>query len=207
MVNLKPTTFCHDIIAEVVEVSISTRYKKVMNLGIKTQGNSRWAAVAWEEDASRLENEVQRNHVYHIDGFYVREVKKDYDFNFGRALKFTLKSNTVFTDLTKMYLLSDEPVLPLEEDIKIYKSIQECVNENYKTNITVGLDVFVKIPFSQGNIDIPLRWGALTDGNIKITTMVKNFSDPSINYETGQSITAYDICIMGFMVVAAKHTK
>ncbi|KAJ8674457.1 hypothetical protein QAD02_005719 [Eretmocerus hayati] len=211
IVNLKPTTFCHNLIVEVVKVSVSTKNKKVMNLEIKTQGNSRWAVVAWENDATRLENEVHRNHVYHIDGLYIQKVDGLSDFTFGKTLKFTLKSNTVLTDLTKMYLLSDEPVPLLEKDIKIYKSIQECVNENYKNNMAVGaykllhnfhdrhlnsyyllgLDAFVKIPFAQGNIDISLRWGALTDGNIKITTMVKNFTDPSITFETGHSITAY----------------
>ncbi|KAJ8680779.1 hypothetical protein QAD02_016566 [Eretmocerus hayati] len=58
-------------------------------------------------------------------------------------------------------------------------------------DILTGLKAFIEVPFVQGNIDIPLRWGVLTDGRIKITTAIKNYCDANITFEIGQSITAY----------------
>ncbi|KAJ8675537.1 hypothetical protein QAD02_011323 [Eretmocerus hayati] len=175
-----------------MKFSVSTKYKKVMNLELKTKENCRWAAVAWEEEAVRLENEVQKGHVYHFDGLYVQDGNELGDYDFGKKIKFTIKSNTVLNDLTKMYLLPNTLGNQSSiENLKKYSSIQQCVDENFKNNTAIGLTGFIKIPFVQCNQDLPLRWGALTDGSIKITTMIKNYNDPDIVFQVGQSVTAY----------------
>ncbi|KAJ8679206.1 hypothetical protein QAD02_014993 [Eretmocerus hayati] len=160
----------------------SSRGKKVMNIEIKVKNNSKWALVAYQfED------------IFDVNG---KKPNVKTDFSCGQTRKLTIRSDTVVTNLTKMYFPNQEPVearstSPTLEDIKIYNEIQECVDENFKNGTPVGLEVFIRTPFVQGNPDVPLRWGALKDGKIKITTTIKNFSSSNVTFESGQRVTAF----------------
>ncbi|KAJ8676158.1 hypothetical protein QAD02_011944 [Eretmocerus hayati] len=181
-----------DIVAEVAHVSVFAKQKKVMNIEIRDAQDSKWAMVAWGPDAERLEGQVSAGHIYHFDGFYVQTADKKSDFTFNKTLKFTLKSNSVVTNLTNLGHQDEETQgLTQVPHMQIYTKIQESVDENYKKNTAIGLDVSVKSAFVASNPDNPVRWGALTDGEVKITTCVMNYSDPTIIFEVGERITAY----------------
>ncbi|KAJ8684592.1 hypothetical protein QAD02_020384 [Eretmocerus hayati] len=189
MNNLKTTTFCHDIVGVVTKVYLCNRGMKILNLEIKVEDDSTWALVAWEDDAEIFEDTFHIGHVYHFDGLYIQAPKKnpnvEADYCCGKSIKLTIKSNTVVTDLTKLYFPQQniQEIVPSEvkhQDIKFYEKIQNCVDENFKNNSFVGLKAFIRVPFVQANPDVPLRWGALTDGDMKITTVIRNYSDDTV---------------------------
>ncbi|KAJ8684472.1 hypothetical protein QAD02_020264 [Eretmocerus hayati] len=154
--------------------------------------DSIWPMTAWLEEAERMKKIILVGDVIHIDGIYVKAVDPDSKFSFQKSIAFTIQSNSVVTNLTKLYF----PITPLQDDrdhqnLKVYDDIQDCVNENFGNKKPVCLILYVKSMFVQGNPNLTLRFGALTDKKIKLTTCVKNYDNTQMIYEVGEKIKVY----------------